>query len=197
MQLLRRPLCHLPCLLLPSQATCLEHLANHAVPGAKVLDVGSGSGIMCAYLGRMVAPEGKVIGVDIYPSLIDKAKGNLDRAAPDLLRNGVVELRIANGWLGAPHDAPFDAIHVGAAPERVPPELVAQLRPGGRMLIPVGAHYMQELLCIDKQEDGTTLEQRVVSVAYVPLQEMTQSQRAKLQREQHAREEAERRAAQE
>jgi protein-L-isoaspartate(D-aspartate) O-methyltransferase len=79
-------------------------------------------------------------------------------------------VRIGDGYAGWPEQAPFDAIVVTAAAPRVPPALVEQLKPGGRMVIPVGAsHEAQELLVITKRADGGIESRRVLPVRFVPL----------------------------
>ncbi|ELR19933.1 O-methyltransferase, putative [Acanthamoeba castellanii str. Neff] len=132
-------------------AMCLELLLDHAVPGAKVLDVGSGSGYLTA-----------------IPELVEWGTNNIRKDSPQLLEKRVVEIRNVDGWEGVKDEAPFDAIHVGAAAATLPQPLVDQLRPGGRLIIPVGRDD-QELLQVDKQADGSIVQQRVLGVRYVPL----------------------------
>lgn len=149
-------------------AMCLELLLDHAVPGAKVLDVGSGSGYLTACLGHLVGDQGKVIGIDRIPELVEWGTNNIRKDSPQLLEKRVVEIRNVDGWEGVKDEAPFDAIHVGAAAATLPQPLVDQLRPGGRLIIPVGRDD-QELLQVDKQADGSIVQQRVLGVRYVPL----------------------------
>jgi protein-L-isoaspartate(D-aspartate) O-methyltransferase len=77
-------------------------------------------------------------------------------------------LKITDGRLGWPDAAPYDAIHVGAAAPEIPQPLLEQLKPGGRMVIPVGT-YSQDLQVIDKNTDGSTSVRNDASVRYVPL----------------------------
>ena len=100
--------------------------------GARVLDVGAGSGWTTALLGYLVGPEGSVIGVELEESLAAWGAGNV--ATYQL---GWVRLYPAGGGLGWPAEAPYDRILVSASAQKVPAELVAQLAPGGRMVIPV------------------------------------------------------------
>jgi protein-L-isoaspartate(D-aspartate) O-methyltransferase len=81
-----------------------------------------------------------------------------------------VDVRIGDGYYGWKERAPFDAIIVTAAASHVPPPLVRQLRPGGRMLIPVGSRFMvQELLLVEKSAEGTVTTRQILPVAFVPL----------------------------
>jgi len=152
-------------------AMCLQQLENHLKPGARVLDVGSGSGIFAAYCGNLVGDKGKVVGIDIYPDLVNKSIENVKKDQPDLLEKGVVELKVGDGWKGDPSNAPYDAIHVGAAAESLPQTLVDQLKPGGRLIIPVGPEgSIQFLEQIDKKPDGHLTAKHITSCRYVPLQ---------------------------
>lgn len=125
----------------------------------KVLEIGTGSGYSTAILASLA---GKVYSIEIRPELSLEAKERL-------LKLGVknVELRAADGYRGWPEQAPFDAILVTAAPEKVPPPLLEQLSASGRMVIPVGAFY-QELKVIKRQGGGYT-EKSVLPVRFVPF----------------------------
>ena len=98
------------------------------------------------------------------------ARANIQRVQAQLPCS--IELRRGDGYSGAPDAAPFDAIHVGAAASHVPPALIQQLRPGGRMLIPVGeAQGQQQLVQVDKGMDGEVRRKELMGVRYVPLVE--------------------------
>jgi protein-L-isoaspartate(D-aspartate) O-methyltransferase len=125
----------------------------------KVLEIGTGSGYQTAILAALAA---KVYSIEIRPEL---AKAAAERLASLGIRN--VEVRAADGYRGWPEEAPFDGILVTAAPERVPPPLLEQLSPTGRMVIPVGAFY-QELKLIERQGGGYT-EKSVLPVRFVPF----------------------------
>ncbi|EFN60177.1 hypothetical protein CHLNCDRAFT_133686 [Chlorella variabilis] len=153
-------------------ATCLELLRGHLRPGARVLDVGSGSGYLAAAMGLMVGEAGKVIGIEKHPELAAQSVKNVRADHPELLDNGVVELRAGNvlGDVLEGEQEGFDAIHVGAAASSLPDVLVRQLRPGGRMVIPVGPQWEYQVMqCIDKDAAGRVKKHDLMHVRYVPL----------------------------
>lgn len=131
-------------------------------PGDTVLEVGTGSGYQAAVLAEIV---GQVFTVEIIGDLARSARRSLRR-----LGYGNVTVRHGDGYGGWPEHAPFDAVVVTAAPEEVPPPLVEQLAPGGRMVVPVGPQGRgQSLTVLHKRRDGS-VERRVVSaVRFVPL----------------------------
>ena len=131
-------------------------------PGAKVLEVGTGSGYQAAVLAELGA---KVYSIEIVAPLATRARADLDAAG-----YGAVVTRIGDGYKGWPDEAPFDGIVVTAAPDHVPPALIEQLKPGARLVIPVGPHWLsQELRVIRKDADGRTVTQRTLPVRFVPL----------------------------
>jgi protein-L-isoaspartate(D-aspartate) O-methyltransferase len=131
-------------------------------PGARVLEVGTGSGYQAAVLAECVR---QVYTIEIVPQLAERAAALLRELG---YRN--VEVRTGDGYLGWPEAAPFDAIMVTAAPDHVPQPLVDQLRPAGRMVIPVGPQMRgQDLLLIEKARDGQTVTRRTLAVRFVPL----------------------------
>lgn len=128
----------------------------------KVLEIGTGSGYQAAVLSLLV-PE--VLSIEIRPSLAQSARRRLGA-----LGYTNVSVRAGDGWKGWPEEAPFDAIIVTAAPERVPAALVEQLAPGGRMIVPVGSQSEnQELILIKKDQGGTITRERVLPVRFVPM----------------------------
>ncbi len=126
----------------------------------KVLEIGTGSGYQAAVLAQLCI---QVFSIEIVPALADSARVRLARLGYE---NVIV--RQGDGYRGWPDEAPFDRIIVTAAPPEVPPDLVAQLRPGGRMVIPVG-DYFQELLVITKDAAGRVRRQSIIPVRFVPM----------------------------
>ncbi|KAF9977774.1 hypothetical protein BGZ73_004841 [Actinomortierella ambigua] len=150
-------------------ASALEALLSCLHKGAKVLDVGSGSGYLTACIAHIVGPEGVVVGVDHIPELVEKAKENVRHDNASLLSSGRVRFEVADGRGGFPSEAPYDCIHVGAAAEKMPKELIDQLKAPGRMFIPVGPKGMQAIYVVDKDEHGKVTIVKSMDVMYVPL----------------------------
>jgi len=131
-------------------------------PGHVVLEIGTGSGYQAAVLAEIVR---QVYSIEIVEDLGREAA---QRLASLGYRN--VEMRVGDGYRGWPEHAPFDGILVTAAAPYVPAPLVEQLKPGGRMVIPVEGRFgQQELLLIEKLADGTTTRKVVLPVRFVPL----------------------------
>jgi len=133
--------------------------------GEKVLEVGSGSGYGAALIRELVGKEGKVITMEIEPEVYDFAKKNLKKA-------GYTDVKIvlSDGSIGYEKEAPYDCIIVTATAPEIPRVLIKQLRPGGRMLAPVGGTYInQKLIYVKKNEDGSLEERDVCDVIFVPL----------------------------
>jgi protein-L-isoaspartate(D-aspartate) O-methyltransferase len=126
----------------------------------RVLEIGTGSGYQTAVLSVLVR---EVYSVEILRQLGESAAETLAR-----LGYANVKTRIGDGYQGWEEHAPYDAIMVTAAPNHVPPALVTQLKPGGRLVIPVGELY-QDLMVVVKAEDGTTTTTRIIPVRFVPL----------------------------
>lgn len=128
--------------------------------GERILEIGSGSGYQAAILAHSGA---EVFTIEIIAPLAEMARQNLERLG---IRN--VHIRHGDGYRGWPEHAPFDAIVVTCAPDNIPPELVAQLRDGGRMIIPVSSGLHQELILLRKH--GNAIEkQSVLPVRFVPM----------------------------
>ncbi|XP_015695970.1 protein-L-isoaspartate O-methyltransferase 1-like isoform X2 [Oryza brachyantha] len=150
-------------------ASCLELLQEHLQPGMRALDVGSGTGYLTACFALMVGPHGRVVGVEHIPQLVASSIENIKKsAAAPQLNDGSLSIHIADGREGWPELAPYDAIHVGAAAPHIPKALIEQLKPGGRMVIPVGT-TMQDLKVVDKKQDGSVSIRDETAVRYVPL----------------------------
>ncbi len=134
----------------------------HLTPAAKVLEVGTGCGYQTAVLAEIAA---EVYSVEIIEPLASESADRLQRLG---YRN--IHVKHADGYLGWPEHAPFDAIVVTAGAEHVPPPLIQQLKPGGRMAIPVGEpHGEQSLLLVQKGSDGEIVTRNVTAVLFVPL----------------------------
>jgi len=131
-------------------------------PGDVILEVGTGSGYQAAVLAELVE---QVYGVEIVPELAAGAARVLARLGYDN-----VYIQAGDGYEGWPELAPFDGIIVTAAAPEIPPPLLEQLKPGGRLVIPVGAeHGEQDLLVVELGEDGDILKRSVLPVRFVPL----------------------------
>lgn len=152
-------------------ANACETLLPFLHPGAKVLDIGSGSGYLTQVLAALVAPGGTVIGVDHIQALVDLANKNVGKseAGREMLRAGTVRFIKADGRKGWAEGAPYDAIHVGAAAAEHHKALEEQLKAPGRMFVPVSEGYSQYIFVIEKKEDGSVERKKLYGVQYVPL----------------------------
>jgi protein-L-isoaspartate(D-aspartate) O-methyltransferase len=129
-------------------------------PQARVLEIGTGSGYQAAVLSRVAA---QVYSVEIVAELGARARDTLARLGYEN-----VQVRIGDGYRGWPEAAPFDGILLTAAPHAVPPPLIAQLKPGGRMVLPIGG-FDQDLIVLTRQPDGSVKEEKVIPVRFVPM----------------------------
>jgi len=134
----------------------------NAKSGDIVLEVGTGSGYQAAVLAEIVS---RVYSIELIASLGDEARKRLQE-----LGYGNIEVRIGDGYKGWPEKAPFNGIVVTAAAPHVPAALVEQLKPGGRIVIPVGGTgEIQYLKVLEKLADGAVSEKNVLPVRFVPL----------------------------
>jgi len=128
----------------------------------RILEIGTGSGYQTAILSQLCS---KVYSLEVI--------AELGASAADVFKKlgcHNIEMRIGDGYLGWPEHAPYDGIIVTAAATHIPSALVEQLRPGGRLVIPVGLPYShQELMLVRKDQQGKTLTKSVLGVAFVPL----------------------------
>jgi protein-L-isoaspartate(D-aspartate) O-methyltransferase len=114
-------------------------------------------------MGRMVDSKnpliaesngGKVFAIDVFPGLVEMTTRNIEKHDKDLLDDGTVTVQLGDGWKGLPSQAPFDAIHVGAAAYSFPKDLMVQLKEGGVLIVPVGPDGgAQTLYHIEKLKD--------------------------------------------
>jgi protein-L-isoaspartate(D-aspartate) O-methyltransferase len=131
-------------------------------PTDVVLEIGTGSGYQAAVLAHLAR---QVHSIEIVPGLVESAADRLQR-----LGYGNVSTRLGDGYYGWPEAAPFDAIIVTAAASHIPPPLIGQLRPGGRMVIPVGASFaLQYLVLVEVDTEGRTKTRQLLPVRFVPL----------------------------
>ncbi|MDP2948927.1 MAG: DUF938 domain-containing protein, partial [Chloroflexota bacterium] len=128
----------------------------------RVLEIGAGSGYQAAILSRLV-PKGRVLTLERIPNLADTA-----RAFLQALGCANVTVRLAGRALGAPEDAPFNAILVTAGAPRLPPALLEQLAPGGRIVAPVGSLREQELIKATRTDEGASYKM-LGPCRFVPL----------------------------
>jgi protein-L-isoaspartate(D-aspartate) O-methyltransferase len=129
-------------------------------PSDRVLEIGSGSGYQAAILAELVAD---VYTIDIVEPLAKTAEATLQR-----LGHKNVHIKVGDGYKGWPEEAPFDAVIVTCAPENVPQPLVDQLKEGGRMVIPVGERFSQQLYLLEKK-NGQMKESATLPVRFVPM----------------------------
>jgi protein-L-isoaspartate(D-aspartate) O-methyltransferase len=129
-------------------------------PGERVLDVGTGSGYQAAVLAELGA---EVVTIERIPELAERARASLAAAGYPQ-----VDVRVGDGTLGVPELAPFDAIAVAAAAPAFPETLYEQLRPRGRLVVPVGGEHMQRLEVIVRSPEGPAVVHSV-PCRFVPL----------------------------
>ncbi|MED5427830.1 MAG: protein-L-isoaspartate(D-aspartate) O-methyltransferase [Candidatus Neomarinimicrobiota bacterium] len=128
----------------------------------KILEIGTGSGSQAAILGDLAK---HVFTIEIIPELAEGAKNILNHLS---YKN--ITVRAGDGYKGWPEEAPFERIMVTAAPTEVPQELIDQLAPGGRMILPVGAQFLvQYLWVIEKDDQGTVTKEKILPVRFVPM----------------------------
>lgn len=182
---------HMHAHVLEEMLPALKRNAAEEDRPVKVLDVGCGSGYLTACLGRFFQSKAKdekpildfkgkskVFGMDIYPDLVQFATDNISKNDADLIESGTVTLKHGNGWLGWPEEAPFDAIHVGAAAATFPSELALQLSMHGVLIVPVGpVGNAQTLLKVERMAQNSPQffswedfhVTQLLGVRYVPL----------------------------
>jgi protein-L-isoaspartate(D-aspartate) O-methyltransferase len=131
-------------------------------PDDVVLEIGTGSGYQAAVLAHLAR---EVHTIEIIPALADTAAATLDALGYDN-----IETYEGDGYFGVPEAAPFDGVMVTAAASHVPPPLIEQLKPGARMIIPVGSSFaFQYLMIVEKDADGRVTTRQTLPVSFVPL----------------------------
>eukprot|EP01147_Barroeca_monosierra_P002837 gene2837-5675_t len=153
-------------------AYALESMRENLSTGARVLDIGCGSGVLVEAFSHMVGPNGVVVGVEHIPELAEMSKQNLLKN-PEMARRmetGNIHIYPTDGFLGCDKLGPYDAIHVGAAAPDIPDHLVNQLNAGGILVLPIGQEYgSQEFVKITKDDHGNLHKKHLLDVRYVPL----------------------------
>jgi protein-L-isoaspartate(D-aspartate) O-methyltransferase len=131
-------------------------------PDQVMLEIGTGSGYQAAVLSRLIR---QVYSIEILAPLAEQARSRLKR-----LGYNNITLRQGDGYHGWPEHGPFDGIVVTAAATHIPPALLEQLKPGARLVIPVGTPFLhQELIVVERRPDGSFDSRDILGVAFVPL----------------------------
>ncbi len=133
-------------------------------PGQKVLEVGGGSGYHAAVMAELVKPGGRVISMELVEVLAARARENLRRSG----HSESVKVATGDGSGGCPREAPFDRISVAAAAPDIPYPLKQQLAEGGKLVVPVGSRYQQELVRVTRSH-GDLIEEDLGPCVFVPL----------------------------
>jgi protein-L-isoaspartate(D-aspartate) O-methyltransferase len=129
--------------------------------GDVVLEIGTGLGYQTAILAELA---GTIYSIELIEELANQARQRLRRQ-----RYTNIQIKVGNGYYGWPEHAPFDKVIVTAAPDLIPPPLIYQLKPGGRMVAPVGLPDSQHLVVADKDAEGRLTTQQLMAVRFSPL----------------------------
>ena len=150
-------------------ALALEYLAPYCTENSRILDIGSGSAYLTCALSALTNYKGTVIGVEHIDQLINFGINNVKKNHGNLLNNKRIIFVKGDGRQGCRGYGPYKAIHVGAAIEEVPNELLNQLDRNGRMFIPVGKGDYQKICIFDKDKFGNITKTELLSVNYAEL----------------------------
>ncbi|XP_064462449.1 protein-L-isoaspartate(D-aspartate) O-methyltransferase-like [Ornithodoros turicata] len=151
-------------------AIALEYLVDYLHEGARALDVGSGSGYLTACMAVMVGATGTVVGIDHIPELVHHSIENIKADQPGFIESGRIKMIVGDGRKGNAEEAPYNAIHVGAAAPEIPSQLIEQLKVGGRLLCPVGHQGCSQVMNqVDKLQNGSIQTSQLMDVLFVPL----------------------------
>jgi len=151
-------------------AYALEYLKDHLQNGKRALDVGSGSGYLTVCFAKMMTdPTAKTYGVEHISQIVELSLENINKNHNDYITDGRVNIFEVDGRKGLSAYAPYDVIHVGAATEEIPKELIEQLAKGGRLLLPVGKPGHQDMTIVDKDMEGKISKRTTLGVTYIPL----------------------------
>ncbi|MCX8202398.1 MAG: protein-L-isoaspartate(D-aspartate) O-methyltransferase [Candidatus Micrarchaeota archaeon] len=132
--------------------------------GINVLEIGTGSGWQTALLGKLVGENGKVFSIERIKELAEKAR---QRISEIKIKNIVI--KTGDGTQGWPENAPYDRIIVSASAPEIPKPLLEQLKNGGKMIIPIGVSYWQDLILVEKDGTGKIRMKNLLPVMFVPL----------------------------
>ncbi len=136
--------------------------------GEKILDIGSGSGWTTAILAEIVGENGRIFGIELLQGLKEFGEKNISKY--DFMKEGRVKMIRADGHEGLINEAPFDRILVSAAAEKIPKELLRELKIGGVLVIPIGRpHEIQDIVRIEKINEDEFKETRYPGFIFVPL----------------------------
>jgi len=130
-------------------------------PGMKILEIGTGSGYQAAILAEL--------GCRVYTvELLEELAVRAEKILAELNFNNV-KTKFGNGYLGWPEEAPFDAVIVTAAPDKIPEKLIEQLKDGGKMILPVGPEHSRQSLKLITKKDNRIIEKDLLPVIFVPM----------------------------
>ncbi|KAL1462738.1 hypothetical protein WDU94_014551 [Cyamophila willieti] len=152
--------------------TILELLSAHLNLGERVLEIGTGSGYLTIMMAAMVGSSGKVFTIEHIPELLESARKHIKAKAENYIKR--INFYVGQGKNGLPKEAPYSAIYVGGSVDNIPIELIKQLKPGGRLLVPIKSDPNDDpiLTIIDRYLNNTVVTTEVQRVFIDPLREL-------------------------